>query len=109
LERDKAEALNHQKEAMNRVFRVQLAKLLKEKEDLVRKCQQQQQQLDHQQQPNSGGTSNGNPSPVELQKLVHENSILRIDKKRIEDQLQVKMTFFNFIFQSLHSHNLLNR
>jgi len=77
---------------MNRVFRVQLAKLLKEKEDLVRKCQQQQQQLDHQ-QPNCNGTSNSNPSPVELQKLVHENSILRIDKKRVEDQLQVNTTF----------------
>ena len=40
LERDKAEALYQQKESMNRAFRVQLSKLVKEKEELLRKYQQ---------------------------------------------------------------------
>jgi hypothetical protein len=96
FERDKAEALSHQKEAMNRAFRVQLAKLLKEKEELQRKCQTLQSK-----EPNGKITGNGlanaaaassQAAAAEMLKLIHENSILRIDKKKQEEQLQVKAT-----------------
>jgi len=40
MDRDKSEALYQQKESMNRAFRVQLSKLVKEKEELLRKYQQ---------------------------------------------------------------------
>lgn len=98
FERDKAEALSHQKEAMNRAFRVQLAKLLKEKEELQRKCQTLLQQS---KEPNGKITGNGlgnataassQAAAAEMLKLIHENSILRIDKKKQEEQLQVKAT-----------------
>lgn len=89
LERDKAEALNHQKEAMNRVFRVQLAKLLKEKEDLQRKCQTLQQSKDSANKNHpAGSTATGLAGP-EMQKLIHENAVLRIEKKKQDEQLQV--------------------
>lgn len=99
FERDKAEALSHQKEAMNRAFRVQLAKLLKEKEELQRKCQTLQSK-----EPNGKITGNGlanaaaassQAAAAEMLKLIHENSILRIDKKKQEEQLQVKATIKN--------------
>lgn len=68
---------------MNRAFRVQLAKILKEKEDLIRKCQ--------------SNNKNAPPSPTnsaatntaELQKLVQELGVLRSEKKKTEEQLQV--------------------
>lgn len=94
LERDKAEALNHQKEAMNRAFRVQLAKLLKEKEDLQRKCQILQQTKEPTgkvQGVTSSSTASSQPS-AEVQKLIHENAVLRIEKKKQEEQLQVTTT-----------------
>lgn len=95
---------------MNRAFRVQLAKLLKEKEELVRKVQSLQQAKDAPQSahscklgtgaapggpPGSAGQSAGSacPSAVELQKLVHENNVLRIDKKKQDEQLQVRSHF----------------
>lgn len=88
---------------MNRVFRVQIAKLLKEKEDLVRKCQQH---LDGHQQPgNNHNVGANSPSPVEMQKLVHENSILRIEKKRVEDQLQVIFFPSVYIYKFLRVQN----
>lgn len=100
LERDKAEALNTQKEAMNRAFRAQLAKLLKEKEELIRKVQSLQQAKDAPPSahnckgpaplPGSTGSSAPCQSAVELQKLIHENNILRIEKKKQEEQLQVR-------------------
>lgn len=92
FERDKAEALNHQKEAMNRAFRVQLAKLLKEKEELQRKCQTLMQQS---KEPNGKIQSNGmttaaaSQAAAETMKLIHENAILRNEKKKQEEQLQV--------------------
>lgn len=92
LERDKTEALSHQKEAMNRVFRVQLAKLLKEKEELQRKCQTLQQAKDsavnklHPAGPSGAATA---PFGPEMQKLIHENAVLRIEKKKQDEQLQV--------------------
>ena len=97
LERDKAEALNHQKEAMNRAFRVQLAKLLKEKEELQRKCQTLQQQTTKC-EPSIGKvhaatltSSAAINQQLELQKLIHENAVLRIEKKKQEEQLQVSL------------------
>lgn len=78
LERDKAEALSQQKEAMNRAFRVQMSKLLKEKEDLIRKCSQPQSAS----KPPVTTTS-------ECQKLAHEIAVLRGEKKKLEEQLQV--------------------
>lgn len=85
LEREKAEALCQQKEAMNRAFRVQLAKLMKEKEDLIRKCQTKNQ-LAPSSPTNSAAT---NTNPAELQKLVYELGVVRSEKKKTEDQLQV--------------------
>ncbi len=82
---------------MNRAFRVQLAKLLKEKEELQRKCQTLLQQS---KEPNGKIIGNGlgnttaasSQAAAEMLKLIHENSILRIDKKKQEEQLQVKAT-----------------
>lgn len=93
LERDKAEALSQQKEAMNRAFRVQLSKLLKEKEDLVRKCQQQScggKAPAAVTAPASSSVNNGGDS----QKLSHEIAILRGEKKKLEEQLQVRKKLF---------------
>ncbi len=94
LERDKAEALNHQKEAMNRAFRVQLAKLLKEKEDLQRKCQtlQQTKEPTGKVQGVTSSSTASSQSSAELQKLIHENAVLRIERKKQEEQLQVTNT-----------------
>ena len=101
FERDKAEALNHQKEAMNRAFRVQLAKLLKEKEELQRKCQTLQQSKEPNGKIHSNGPSNAgaasSQSAAEMLKLIHENSILRIDKKKQEEQLQVNKTTIKIV------------
>ena len=84
MERDKQEALFNQKEAMNRAFRVQLTRMAKEKDDLVRRCQH------HQQMAKSGSV----PAvcSTDLQKLTHENTILRIEKKKQEEQFQVNDT-----------------
>jgi hypothetical protein len=112
FERDKAEALNHQQEAMNRAFRVQLAKLLKEKEELQRKCQTLLQQS---KEPNGKIHSNGltnagaasSQSAAEMLKLIHENSILRIDKKKQEEQLQVNKTTIKIVnFYNGRAHNM---
>jgi hypothetical protein len=79
LERDKHDALNTQKEAMNRTFRVQLAKMIRDKEELGRKLQAATEAA----QGSSSSTSG------ELQKLAHENALLRGEKKKLEDQFQV--------------------
>ena len=79
MERDKHEALNTQKEAMNRTFRVQLAKMIRDKEELGRKLQAATEAA----QGSSSSTCN------ELQKLAHENALLRGEKKKLEDQFQV--------------------
>ncbi len=69
---------------MNRAFRVQLAKLMKEKEDLIRKCQTKNQLAPS--SPTNSAATNTNP---ELQKLVYELGVVRSEKKKTEDQLQV--------------------
>ena len=88
---------------MNRAFRVQLAKLLKEKEELVRKLHLLQQTKDvhlcahsckslglSAASASSGSSASSCSSAAEVQKLIHENSILRIEKKKQEEQLQVR-------------------
>lgn len=92
MERDKTEALNHQKEAMNRAFRVQMTKLLKEKEELQRKCQTLQQAKEQTNKTYPGGSASSTTGPLapEMQKLIHENAVLRIEKKKQDEQLQVR-------------------
>ncbi|KAK4002974.1 hypothetical protein OUZ56_004765 [Daphnia magna] len=106
FERDKVEALNHQKEAMNRAFRVQLAKLLKEKEELQRKCQTLMQQS---KEPNGKIQSNGmttaaaSQAAAETMKLIHENAILRNEKKKQEEQLQMMKESEQHRFENMRS------
>ena len=64
---------------MNRTFRVQLAKMIREKEELGRKLQAATEAA----QGSSSSTSG------ELQKLAHENALLRGEKKKLEEQFQV--------------------
>ena len=64
---------------MNRTFRVQLAKMIREKEELGRKLQAATEAA----QGSASSTSG------ELQKLAHENALLRGEKKKLEDQFQV--------------------
>lgn len=95
MDRDKHDALNAQKEAMNRTFRVQLAKLAKEKEDLARKLQNQSKTNTAGASANVNVASAGAAGPqitvsAECQKLTHENAVLRGEKKKLEDQFQVK-------------------
>ena len=82
LEREKHEALTTQKDAMNRSFRVQLAKLVREKDDLARRLQHR-----HDADATDAAAA---AAAAEVQKLALENALLRSDKKKREDQLQVR-------------------
>ena len=67
---------------MNRSFRVQLAKLVREKDDLARRLQHR-----HDADATDAAAA---AAAAEVQKLALENALLRSDKKKREDQLQVR-------------------
>ena len=68
---------------MNRSFRVQLAKLVREKDDLARRLQ-------HRHDADATDAAAAAAAAAEVQKLALENALLRSDKKKREDQLQVR-------------------